>query len=396
MNKRFLLIILVFSSFCSFLYPFVNELKTVEICTKRFAPQLLLEFRDVLYFEKKANKDTAELELAFPAMNIKNFEDKNILDEIKKLGSLIKDARLFYSKVPSPRVILRVHFARNDILIRWNKIDDPPRLIMDFFSKEDLKELYEKGKRLLNASHNPEAVKNSINFNSEILSRKNLRILVDAGHGGEDIGARGYCFLQEKDIALDIAKRARFFLKKKGFNVFLTRSGVQTLSLKDRSELAGQLNADLFVSIHVNAVPAASKASGVESYFLNGKDFLPPVRKGGFLFVFDQDDKKLAKFTDLALKNNINLSEQLALSIQNNIVKFLDKKKLPVIDRGVKKNTFRVLLRSEIPVALVEVGFITNESEAKRLKTAKYRQLVASAICQGIEKYIDRMQLVAS
>ena len=69
---------------------------------------------------------------------------------------------------------------------------------------------------------------------------------------------------------------------------------------------------------------------------------------------------------------------------------------MPVIDRGVKKNTFRVLLRSEIPVALVEVGFITNESEAKRLKTAKYRQLVASAICQGIEKYIDRMQLVAS
>ena len=392
MNKRFISLIFIFTLLLGKCGAVINTLRSAEACTKRFAPQLLLEFTGSLYFEKKIYPEKVQLELIFPAMTMKNFKDKKVLNEINKLGDLVKDVKLFYAKVPTPGVVLRINFAYNDILVRWNKLEDPARLIIDFFRKSDLKNLHNKGKRLLQAKNkNQRAIKKMINLKPTLYD-KNLRILVDAGHGGRDTGARGFFLLKEKDVALDIARRTKNLLKKNGFNVFLTRNGDKTLTLKERSELAGQLKADFFISIHVNAVPNVQRASGVESYFLNSKDFLPAVRRGGFLFVSNRNDRILAKFADLTLKNNIGLSEQLATNIQNSIVKFLDYKKLPVVDRGVKKNTFRVLLRSEIPVALIEVGFLTNKREAKRLSTPYYRQLLAYGICNGIRKYIDSMQ----
>ena len=394
MNKRFISLFFVFTLLVGKSSSVVNTLKNVETCTKRFAPQLLLEFTRSLYFEKKTYPEKMQLDLIFPAMNMKNFKDKRVLNEINKLGDLVKKVELHYVSVPSPRVIVRIKFANNDILVRWNKLDDPARLIIDFFKKSDLKNLQNKGKRLLQASNKKKtSIKKMINLKPTLYNKK-LRILVDAGHGGRDSGANGFFLLKEKDVALDIARRTKYMLKKNGFNAFLTRNGDKTLSLKERSELAGQLKADFFISIHVNAVPNVSRASGVESYFLNSKDFLPTIRRGGFLFVFSKRDKILAKFADLTLKNNIDLSEKLASNIQNSIVRFLDYKKLPVVDRGVKKNTFRVLLRSEIPVALIEVGFLTNKSEAKRLSTPHYRQLLAYGICNGIKKYIDSMKRV--
>lgn len=392
MNKRFISLIFIFTLLLGRLTAVVNTLKNVEACNKRFAPQLFLEFTRSLYFEKKIYPEKMQLELVFPSVTMKSFKDKGILSEVKKLGSLVKSVDLSYIKVPTPGVVLRINFAYKDILVRWSKLEDPARLIIDFFRKSDLSALYNKGKRLLRAKNkNQRAIKNMINL-KPTLYNKNLRILVDAGHGGQDSGAKGFFLLEEKDVALDIARRTKNLLKKNGFNAFLTRNGDKTLTLQERSELAGQLKADFFISIHVNAVPSVERASGVESYFLNSSDLLPSVRRGGFLFVSNRNDRILAKFADLTLKNNIGLSEQLASNIQNSIVKFLNYKKLPVKDRGVKNNSFRVLLRSEIPVALVEVGFLTNKREAKRLSTSYYRQFLAYGICNGIRKYIDSMQ----
>ncbi|MFH1462024.1 MAG: N-acetylmuramoyl-L-alanine amidase [bacterium] len=389
--KSLLLSLVLFMGGCS---AFANILKHFEVCTQRFAPQLLLEFSDTLYFEKSVYQDKMQLELVFPAMSLKNFKEMNVITEVNKLGNLIKNVELFFTKVPTPSVILRIDFAHNDVLIRWNKLENPSRLIIDMFRKSDLKNLQNTGKRLLQANNNSKHIKKMINLKPNLLN-ENLRILVDAGHGGRDSGANGFFLLKEKDVALDIARRTQNLLKKNGFNVFLTRNADETLSLKERSELAGQLKADLFVSIHVNAVPMVKKASGVESYFLNGNDFLPPVRSGGFLFVFGENDKRLANLADLTLKNNIGLSEELASNIHNSIVSFLENKNLPVIDRGVKRSTFRVLLRSEIPVALIEVGFLTNEKEAKRLSTPYYRHLLALGICNGIKKYVNSVKNIS-
>jgi N-acetylmuramoyl-L-alanine amidase len=375
----------------------INRLKTFEVCTNRFAPHLFVEFTETLYFEKKDNLEQMELELSFPAMALKDFKDKNVLGELKKLGSLIKDVSLYSSKTPSPRVVLKIIFSNNDILIRWNKLENPSRLVIDFFKKSDLRNLHKTGSRLLTAKSEPadkNKLKKMINLNPTLYD-KNIRILVDAGHGGQDPGAQGFFLLKEKDVALDIARRTKNLLKKNGFNAFLTRNGDQTLSLQERTELAGQLKADFFISIHLNAVPAVEKAAGLESYYLNSNDFLSAVKRGGFLFVSTDNDKKLAKFADLTLKNNVGLSEQLASNIQSGILNFMKYKKLPVVDRGVKKSTFRVLLRSEIPVALVEVGFLTNKNEAKFLSTSNYRQFLAMGIYNGIKKYINSMRSIA-
>ncbi|MBD3273531.1 hypothetical protein GF385_04255 [Candidatus Dependentiae bacterium] len=392
MNKHLITFSFLFTFLFNICSPVVNTLKNVEVCTKRFAPNLFFEFKNSLYFEKKVNLGQKQLDLIFPAMDIKNFKEKGVLTEITKLGKLVKSVKLLQVKTPSPRVILRINFACDDILIRWNKLEDPARLIIDFFRKKDLNNLQNRGRRLLQAkSKHSKSIKKLINLNPTLYDKK-LRILVDAGHGGQDAGAKGFFLLKEKDVALDIARRTKYLLKKNGFNAFLTRNRDQTLTLKERSELAGQLKADFFISIHVNAVPSISKASGVESHFLKSSDFLPPSRRGGFLFVSNQKDKKLAKMADMTLKNNIDLSENLALNIQNSIVRFLNNKNIPVINRGIKRNTFRVLLRSEIPVALIEVGFLTNKIEAKRLSTPYYRQLLALGICNGIKKYINNVR----
>ena len=372
----------------------INSLKFAECSNKRLAPQLFLEFANSLYFEKKIDVEKMQLEISFPAMNIQDFKDKNILGEIKNLGDIIKKAELFYSQTPSPRVVLLLTFSCDDILVLWNKLEDPARLLIDFFRKSDLEKLKEQGKQLLYAQNKSIELSDKIidfkNKNSE--KNKTVRIMVDAGHGGDDTGALGFFLLKEKDLTLDIARRVQLLLKKNGVEVFLTRQDDSFISLKDRTDLASQLKTDFFVSIHANAVPSVSNASGVESYFLNSADILARDRRGGFLFVFNEKDKTLANLADLTLKNNIDLSEQLANNIQNGIVEYLKSKNISVVDRGVKKNEFRVLLRNDIPAALIEVGFITNQKEAKRLSVPAYRQLLAIGIANGILKYIENVK----
>ncbi|MBU4269639.1 N-acetylmuramoyl-L-alanine amidase [Candidatus Dependentiae bacterium] len=368
----------------------INSLKYVEICNKRLAPQLFFEFTNSLYFEKRIDAEKMQLEISFPAMNIQDFKEKNVVESIKSLGDIIKKAELFYSQAPSPRVVILITFSTDDILIRWNKLEDPARLLIDFFKKSDLQKLQEQGKQLLYAKNKSNDFDNKlIDCKNSELQKKN-RILVDAGHGGQDTGALGFFLLKEKELTLDIARRVQLLLKKKGFEVYLTRAEDKFLSLKDRTDLATQLKADFFVSIHANAVPSVSNASGIESYFLNSNDILARDRRGGFLFVFNENDETIAKLADITLKNNIDQSEQLALSIQNGIIEYLNSKKVSdVIDRGIKRNDFRVLLENDIPAALIEVGFITNPKEAKRLSITAYRQLLAIGISKGIEKYVE-------
>ncbi|MBU4386949.1 hypothetical protein KJ644_00575 [Candidatus Dependentiae bacterium] len=113
----------------------INSLKYVEICNKRLAPQLFFEFTNSLYFEKRIDAEKMQLEISFPAMNIQDFKEKNVVESIKSLGDIIKKAELFYSQAPSPRVVILITFSTDDILIRWNKLEDPARLLIDFFKK---------------------------------------------------------------------------------------------------------------------------------------------------------------------------------------------------------------------------------------------------------------------
>ncbi|MCK4651243.1 N-acetylmuramoyl-L-alanine amidase [Candidatus Babeliales bacterium] len=377
----------------------INKLNWIEISTKNFFPQVIVDFDHPFYFERRIHKDKLCLELAFPGMTLKAFNTKKVIEKLKALKNIVKNVEIFYKKTPSPRVILLMSFVnKNDVLIRWSKMEDPNRLILDIFSKKFLNNIESKDDILLYAQNdmsiygankflgNVINLGQPLNFNSV---KKKIRILIDAGHGGEDCGAKGFFGLKEKDISLDIARRVKFLLKKNGYNVYLTRNKDKTLSLIERCELAGQLKANLCVSVHVNAVGGIEKVNGIESYYLNAKNLLPPFRKGGFLFVFNKKDKKCAKKADRLLYEHVKLSKKLAIVIQNSILKVAKNKKINIFNRGIKKEEFRILLSCQIPVALIEVGFLTNKKEAKRLSLPFYRKILAEGIGKGIIEYIN-------
>jgi len=220
-----------------------------------------------------------------------------------------------------------------------------------------------------------------------------MKIIIDAGHGGKDPGVDNWSGVKEKDVTLDLARRTKQILKQSGFNVYLTRNEDKDLSLLERSELATHLKADLFVSIHVNSAGMVENANGIETYYLNDKNLVEPLARKGFLFLCDsKDETESIKIIDKLFYEKISLSQQLASNVHNGVVDSLKKKGIGIVDRGIKQSLCRIFLRNEIPTSLVEVGFLTNKQEAKKLADYRYHQILAYGISQGIKEYICLQQ----
>jgi len=216
-----------------------------------------------------------------------------------------------------------------------------------------------------------------------------MRIIIDAGHGGLDPGTGSLAGLKEKEITLDLARRTKQILKKFGFNVYLTRNEDKDLSLLERSELAIHLKADLFVSLHVNSAGTVENANGIETYYLNDRNLVEPLAQRGFLFLTEsKDEEALTKIVDKIFCEKVSASKMLASNVHNGIVNFLKEKDIGIVDRGVKQSLSRIFLRNEMPTSLIEVGFLTNKQEAKRLADHRYRQVLAYGICRGIKDYL--------
>jgi N-acetylmuramoyl-L-alanine amidase len=218
--------------------------------------------------------------------------------------------------------------------------------------------------------------------------------MIDAGHGHSDTGAKGFFSLVEKDVTLDIARRVRPLLERWGTRVILTRATDKHISLAKRSELAHQLKVDVLVSIHANSVSSTQNASGIEVYHLANS-----VRKNGTLFFADNPfDKRLAQLIDDYLDANIKQSRLLSQSIHESLLQKVCASGYQVKDRGVKQEGYFLLLHSQVPaqldpphfvpVSLVEVGFVSNKDEAKRLASNAYRQVLACGISDGIKNYL--------
>ncbi len=362
----------------------------------------MFDFSNPIDFKKKIDKDNFQLRLIFPGMQMQHFSMKQViakLSELKRQG-LIKSVQIFEKNKSIPKVVLTIDFEKtkrtskcqiqpNKLLIKWYKMESPNRLVIDIFTQENLDKLKDKNETILFAQNDVIKTDSNTKFKKNNSNHKINRIILDPGHGGEDMGAE--CFnLIEKTVALDIAKKARNILKKNGFSVLLTRQKDCDLSLIQRSELAEQLKADLFVSIHVNSTKhRPTSCNGVETFYLENSDLITPTRHGGFLFINLKKDPSLIKLTDLYVQNNTQTSKALAQSIQNSLINHLRNNQINISDRGIKADKFRVLLRSPIPSALVEVGFITNENEASNLAEQTYRKKIAQGICNGISTFIQ-------
>ena len=228
-------------------------------------------------------------------------------------------------------------------------------------------------------------------------SRGRLRIVVDAGHGGKDPGAVGRGKLYEKDVVLKLAKKLASRLRTKlDCEVLMTRDRDIYLPLLQRTAYANEVDADLFISIHANA-SKNKKAHGVETFYLNfsknDKAVAVVARENG-MSLQEVGDLELILF-DLMANAKINESSRLAAEIQTSLIDKLSRKYSNVKDLGVKQGPFHVLLGATMPSVLVEVAFISNSMEAKRLNSSTYHERTAEAIVDGVQKYLQSQNMLA-
>ncbi|NPA79651.1 MAG: N-acetylmuramoyl-L-alanine amidase [Thermotogae bacterium] len=220
-----------------------------------------------------------------------------------------------------------------------------------------------------------------------------ITVVIDPGHGGKDAGAVGNGY-REKDINLSVALKVAALLREKGYRVILTRSKDRYVSLYSRARLANRSGAHLFVSIHCNA-SRDPNASGMETYFLSesrtSQERAVAILENSAIrydigFV-EPKEPVGAILGDLLQNLLLEQSYRLAMSIHGTALEMALAK-----DRGVKQAGFYVLKWVMMPSVLVELGFITNRREAKKLANGKYQDRLAKAIALGIEKYIRKQQ----
>lgn len=220
------------------------------------------------------------------------------------------------------------------------------------------------------------------------------RIVIDPGHGGRDPGTINRRLdLQEKNITLDIGKRLNAILNEHAeFEIILTRCRDEYVPLEERAAIANSNQGDIFVSIHTNSAPRQT-ARGVESYYLN------ITADPRAMEVAAQENAMSSKsmadmrtiLNQILQNSKISESRILAQSIQRGMVANLQQKYDAVDDLGVKKAPFYVLLGAQMPSALIEVSFLSNLNEAKRLASPSYRQAVAAGLYLGIINFIQSL-----
>jgi N-acetylmuramoyl-L-alanine amidase len=220
------------------------------------------------------------------------------------------------------------------------------------------------------------------------------RIVIDAGHGGHDTGTIGPTGLMEKDLCLDVALRLGKIIQQRlpGADVVYTRADDTFIPLEERTHIANEAKADLFISIHANSSHDHG-ARGIETYYLNLKgspDAMEVASRENATAqesVHDLEDlvKKIAR------SEKIDESREFAADIQDSLAKRIQKTYKPVKDRGVRKAPFVVLIGADMPSILTEISFLSNPADEQLLKKPDHRQRVAEGLYQGVASYLQSL-----
>jgi N-acetylmuramoyl-L-alanine amidase len=220
------------------------------------------------------------------------------------------------------------------------------------------------------------------------------RIVIDAGHGGHDTGTIGPTGLMEKDLCLDIAQRLGKIIHQRlpGAEVIYTRADDTFIPLEERTRIANESKADLFISIHANSSHDHA-ARGIETYYLNLKgspDAMEVAARENATAqesVHDLEDivKRIAR------SEKIDESREFAADIQESLAKRIQKLNRTVKDRGVRKAPFVVLIGADMPSILTEISFLSNPADEQLLKKPEHRQRVAEGLYQGVASYLQSL-----
>ena len=201
----------------------------------------------------------------------------------------------------------------------------------------------------------------------ELPSARSYTIYIDPGHGGVDSGA-SYGGVYEKNLALSVANKLKANLIQLGYQVLMTRTADYNVDFKtERSQMANQSNADLFISIHFNATGLpSSDATGIETYWYQyDPEYQPKINAA-----MHNDPTRLAE------------SEILANQVQTSLISGTG-----AVNRGVRRETLAVLRETAIPAILVELGFMDNPSDLQKIKQDSYQTKLANALAQGVDKW---------
>lgn len=223
------------------------------------------------------------------------------------------------------------------------------------------------------------------------------RIVIDAGHGGHDTGTIGPTGLMEKDLCLDISLRLGKIIQQRlpSAEVVYTRSDDTFVPLEDRTRIANEAKADLFISIHANS-SRDHAARGIETYYLNLKGSPDAMevasRENASAQESIHDLEDLVK--KIARSEKIDESREFAADIQESLAKRVQKANKNVKDRGVRKAPFVVLIGADMPSVLTEISFLSNPADEQLLKKPDHRQKLAEGLYQGVASYLQNLNSV--
>ena len=268
------------------------------------------------------------------------------------------------------------------------QVSDPPQLVIDLYTKPSAK--------------SPEApvgggepLKDTKDEGSVLLSSQEIKtVIIDPGHGGLETGAKGKFGALEKDITLAVSQKLRAIIERSlTFRVVLTRDSDVDKSLEDRAAIANNNRAYLFISIHANS-SFRKNARGPETFFLNLNATDEEARRLAYL---ENNSAKISDVTstdevddiqmilwDMAQSAYLNQSSELAESIQKELNRLLSTR-----NRGIKQAPFKVLTGVACPAVLVEVAFISNPDEERKLISGDFQESLAQAIYRGLMNYYE-------
>jgi N-acetylmuramoyl-L-alanine amidase len=310
-------------------------------------------------------------------------EKKSLIKRIRSATRNGKDLRLVFD--------LNAEVKPRSFLLKPSK-GKPYRLVIDLYDKNKATE-----KTVINVAD--KSLSNMTKITTSAVKKRTLRnvlVVIDAGHGGEDPGAIGPRKTKEKDVVLDIAKRlAKLINNEKGFTAKLTRTADYFIPLRKRRDKARELRADLFVSVHADAFNKP-QANGASVYALSRKGATSEAAR--FLAQQENEADLIGGVGDVSLddKDEVLRGVLVDLSMTATVGSSLEVGKEVLKEMGgtarlhkkqVEQAGFLVLKSPDVPSILIETGFISNPKEEKLLGSSSYRQKMAKSIFKGIKDY---------
>ncbi len=216
-----------------------------------------------------------------------------------------------------------------------------------------------------------------------LLSPADFRIVLDAGHGGWDLGTIGKKGLLEKDLVLDIVNRLGQLVENKlGAQVIYTRQDDSYLPLEKRAEIANLAEADLFLSVHANYSDLAT-ARGIETYYTNTYSSIKARTADSSVSIKNVD------WTGIDIREKVSGSRRFAADVQQALYGGLVARNPDIRNRGVKQAQYVVLTGTQMPAVLAEVSFVSSPDDENKLQSSEYRQLIAESLFKGLTKYCE-------